>query len=100
MQNHTTKKDIEKRRQEIENELCKYIRDKEIIQTNIEVIKNTIYKGDRDDFNGLMKQFNIGQSQDELDKFYKLLNEAWDYFPHKNLIGNSPIEKIMKNKEY
>ena len=100
MQIPTSKKDIETKRKEIEKKLSEFI-EKHGIQTNFEEIKNIIYKEeDQGDLNKIISQFDLGQNIDELNDIVQVVNDAWNYFPHKILNGLSPMEMIMKNKQY
>lgn len=84
------------RRKEIENELTNKL--KEIgSDFDLEYIKQIIYHEDgTDDLKNIIMLFDTGQGVSELDNTLELVNDAWNYFPHKSLNGLSPEEKLLE----
>ena len=92
-------KEILKKRNEIAKELFKMLKE---INTpfTIEHIKDIIYhEKDNDDLMKVVSIFDRGQSIEELNRILEIANDAWNYFPHKNLKGLCPIEKILESQQ-
>lgn len=90
-----TQESILKKREEIEKELLDLLKNSASDFT-LEEIKGVIYneKGDNE-FSKIISIFDHGQDLKELNKIVQLLNNAWNYFPHKCLVGLCPMEKIL-----
>jgi len=43
--------------------------------------------------------FDTGQGAAELQNVLELVNDAWNYFPHKVIEGLSPAEKLLEYRE-
>lgn len=84
------------KRKEIEHELERAL--KEVRSDfDLEYIKQSIYEEDgADDFADIVMLFDIGQDMAEMQKVLRVVNDAWNYFPHKSLRGLSPMEKMME----
>ncbi len=60
-------------------------------------IKEIIYNEDgQDSLTDVIAMFDIGQSVAELQNVLELVNDAWNYFPHKIIGGLSPAEKLLE----
>jgi len=93
-----TKENIPERRKEIEQALLGLLKESESDFT-LEDIKEVIYNERNDnEFSKIISIFDKGQDLDELNKILQLLNDAWNYFPHKCLAGLCPMEKILKHQ--
>lgn len=84
------------KRKEIENELENKL--KEVgSDFDLEYIKQIIYEEDgTDDLTDIIMLFDTGQGAVELQDVLEIVNEAWNYFPHKILDGLSPAEKLLE----
>jgi len=91
--------EILKKRKEIEKEISQML--KEINSPfNVEHIKDIIYHGeDSDDLMKIVSMFDRGGGAEELNKILEIVNDAWNYFPHKSLNGLCPMEKILEYQE-
>ena len=91
--------EILKKRKEIEKEISQML--KEINSPfNVEHIKDIIYhEEDSDDLMKIVSVFDRGGSTEELNKILEIVNDAWNYFPHKSLNGLCPMEKILEYQE-
>lgn len=98
-----SKKQILKRRKEIEQEIVEMLRETES-DFSLEHIKDVIYnEEDSDDYQHIVAMFDRGGDVGELQNILDLVSDAWNHFPHKALGGFSPQEKLMeyerKNKK-
>lgn len=94
-----TKKEILNRRKEIEQELLNLLKETKN-DFDLDYIKDIIY--DEEDTDDLMKAFAVfdkGGDISEMNNILELVNDAWNYFPHKCLNGLCPIEKILEHQE-
>ena len=88
-----TKLQILQRRKEIERELMDLLEETES-DFGLEDIKDIIYNEDgQDSLTDIIAMFDNGLGLVELENVLEIVNEAWNYFPHKILGGLSPIEK-------
>lgn len=88
-------KSIIQRRKEIERELEELL-DQYQCDFDLEYIKKVIYQEkDINDLNRLIATFDKNQSLDELNRIIQIINDAWNYFPHKCLKGLCPLEKFL-----
>lgn len=91
--------EIVKKRKEIESEIST------MLKTNgsdfcLEDIKDIIYYEDgSDSLTDIITMFDKGQGLSELENVLELVNEAWNYFPHKLLDGLSPAEKSLEYQQ-
>lgn len=93
---HLTKKEILKKRKEIETSVSKLLK-KTQSDFKLEDIKSSIYnENDINDLNRLISFFDKGQNIDELNKIIQIINDAWNFFPHKCLNGLCPFEKFIE----
>ena len=94
-----SKQQILERRGEIEKELLDMLKETES-NFSLENIKKIIYneKG-QDDLTDITAMFDTGQDRAKLKNVLKIINDAWNYFPHKSLGGISPTEKVLKYQE-
>jgi len=99
MMKNETEKSIHERQKKIEESLLTLIKELKVSLT-VDKIKKIIYreKGHRE-LNEITKEFDRGQNLEEFNKILQLLNDAWNYFPHKSLNGLSPAEKILEYQE-
>jgi len=99
MMKNETEKSIHERQKKIEESLLALIKELKVSLT-VDKIKKIIYreKGHRE-LNEITKEFDRGQNLEEFNKILQLLNDAWNYFPHKSLNGLSPAEKILEYQE-
>jgi hypothetical protein len=95
---HSPSLEILARRAEIEKQLLLHIkRSKDGV--SVEDIMNIIYEEtDTNELSNLIQLFNI-KSLSEMQEIVNLLNDAWNYFPHKVLNGLCPMEVINKKME-
>lgn len=103
-----SKKQILQRRKEIEKELLAML--KEISSDfSLENIKDIIYNEDgQDSLTDVIAMFdNLSEARisssaynglgvTELENVLELVNDAWNFFPHKILGGLSPEEKLQE----
>ena len=92
-----SKQQILKRRKEIEQELADMLKETKS-DFSLQDVKNAIfYEKDGDDI--MMKivaMFDRGGDISELSDILELVNDAWNYFPHKIINGLSPAEKLLE----
>lgn len=87
---------IVEQQMEIEYDLSELI-NKMDIDFNLLDIKEIIYNEDGQDcLTGIVAMFDVGQEMDEFNNILELINEAWNYFPHKILGGLSPAEMVLE----
>lgn len=94
-----TLQQILKRRAEIEWELLELLKETKS-NFDLEYIKDVIYN--EEDNSDLMKVFAVfdrGGDINEMNNILELVNDAWNYFPHKCLGNISPMEKILKENK-
>ena len=91
--------EIAKKRKTIEKKLTAMLQETKN-DFGLNNIKNIIYneKG-QDDLTGIIAMFDIGQRAVELENVLDLINDAWNYFPHKSLNGLSPAEKLLEYQQ-
>ena len=91
-----SKQQILKRRKEIEQDIIDLLSQAESDFT-LDDFKEVIYdEEDQDDLTRAISMFDTGEIPDELENILELINDAWNYFPHKILKGLSPAEKILE----
>ncbi len=97
--NNMTEETILKKREEIGKELLDLLKNSNS-DFNLEDIKEVIYneKGDNE-FSKIISIFDHGQDLNELNNVLQLLNDAWNYFPHKALKGLCPMEKLLEDQK-
>ena len=82
-------------RKKIEQELVDLLRDSES-DFSLEDVRDTIYNEDgQDSLTDIIAMFDNGLGLVELENVLEIVNEAWNYFPHKILGGLSPAEKLL-----
>src|SRR3989338_872248 len=93
------KEQILQRRREVEEELLEML--EEIgSDFGLDDIKEIIYNEDgQDSLTDIIAMFDTGQGAAELQNVLELVNDAWNYFPHKIIGGLSPAEKLLEYKE-
>jgi len=86
-------------RREIENQIREII-DCYKIDTTFEKLKEEIfYENDSKDFNNFTEIFiNRTNNINEANAILQVINNAWNYFPHKCLDGLCPMEKILESQ--
>lgn len=88
--------EIMEKRQEIERELSEMLKETGS-DFDLEGIKDIIYNEDgQDSLTDVIAMFDTGQGAVELENVLEIVNEAWNYFPHKILEGLSPAEKLLE----
>jgi hypothetical protein len=94
-----TKEEILAQRKEIEDELSEMLKETDG-DFELQDIKDIIYnEGDQDDMMKVVAMFDRGGDASELSTVLELVNDAWNYFPHKILGGLCPMEKILDYQE-
>ena len=94
-----TKQQILKRREEIGQELLDMLKETKS-DFGLEDIKEIIYNEDgQDSLTDIIAMFDVGQGAAELQNVLELVNDAWNYFPHKIIGGLSPAEKLLEHRE-
>lgn len=92
-------KEIIKRRKEIEKELREMLNERKS-EFDLDYVKQVIYnEQDDDDLMKIVSIFDRGGDASEIDNILELVNDAWNYFPHKCLAGLCPMEKITKENK-
>jgi|SRR3989344_4877928 len=90
------KEEIIAKREEIEKELLAMLAESKS-DFGLDDIKEIIYNEDgQDSLTDVVAMFDEGQSVAELQNMLELVNDAWNYFPHKTLGGLSPAEKLLE----
>ena len=96
-----TKEEFIREKKQIEEDIIEMLKETENSFT-LEHIKDVIYnEEDSDDYQKIVAVFDNGGDISELNNILELVSNAWNYFPHKELGGLSPQEKLMeyeKNK--
>ena len=93
------KAQILRRRKEIEKELLDMLKETKG-DFGLGEIKEIIYNEDgQDSLTDIIAMFDTGQGAAELQNVLELVNDAWNYFPHKVIGGLSPAEKLLEYKE-
>lgn len=94
-----TREEIIKKRTDIESQLDKII-DSMGLSFSFDEIRKAIYhEQDQSVLSEIISKFDKGQDIDELNKILAIVNDAWNYFPHKILNGLSPVEKILESQQ-
>ena|SRR3989338_10145876 len=87
---------ILQKRKEIEQELIDLL-EKTGSDFGLEDIKEIIYNEEgQDSLTDVIAMFDNGLGLVELENVLGLVNDAWNYFPHKALGGLSPTEKRLE----
>lgn len=95
---HTPPAVILEKRKEIEKELSTLVK-KTKSDISLEEIQDIIYdETDFDDLNNIIRMFDMG-SPYELQNVIEILNDAWNYFPHRILNGLCPAEMLHQDKQ-
>ena len=64
----------------------------------LDAIKEVIYNEEGlNDLTDVIAMFDVGQSAAELNTVLELVNDAWNYFPHKSIGGISPAEALLRH---
>ena len=93
------KAQILRRRKEIEKELLDMLKETKG-DFGLGEIKEIIYNEDgQDSLTDIIAMFDTGQGAAELQNVLELVNDAWNYFPHKVIGGISPAEKLLEYRE-
>jgi|SRR3989338_7017541 len=91
-----SKEQILKKRKEIEEELLEMLKETES-DFELDDVKEIIYNEDGQDcLTDVVAMFDRGGDMSELSDILELVNDAWNYFPHKIIGGLSPAEKILE----
>ncbi len=87
---------ILQRRKEIEEELLEMLKETGS-DFGLEDIRDIIYNEEgSDDLTDIISMFDNGENFNELENILEVVNDAWNYFPHKVLNGLSPAEKALE----
>ena len=90
-----SKQQIFEKRREIEKELLAMLKETKS-DFGLDDIKEIIYNEEgQDDLTQVISMFDTGQDAAELQNVLELVNDAWNYFPHKIIGGISPAEKLL-----
>lgn len=93
------KQQIIERQKEIEKELLDMLKETKS-DFGLDNIKEIIYNEDgQDSLTDIIAMFDTGQGAAELQNVLELVNDAWNYFPHKVIGGLSPAEKLLEYRE-
>ena len=66
-------------------------------ELGLEDIQQIIFNEDgQDAMTDIIAMFDTGQGAVELQNILEVINDAWNYFPHKIIGGLSPAEKILE----
>ncbi|OGL66841.1 hypothetical protein A3F52_05145 [Candidatus Uhrbacteria bacterium RIFCSPHIGHO2_12_FULL_47_11] len=100
-----SKQQILERRKEIEQGLTDMLKETDPTsprlrrgkeQFTLQDVKDVIFhEEDNDDMMKVIAMFDRGGDATELENVLELVNDAWNYFPHKVLGGLSPAEKLL-----
>lgn len=91
-----SKQQILERRKEIEKELLDMPKETKS-DFGLDDIKEIIYNEDgQDSLTDIIAMFDTGQGVAEFQNVLELVNDAWNYFPHKIIGGLSPAEKLLE----
>lgn len=94
-----TKQQILARRKKIEKELLDMLKEAKS-DFGLDYIKEIIYNEDgQDSLTDIIAMFDTGQGAAELQNVLELVNDAWNYFPHKVIGSLSPAEKLLEYRE-
>ena|SRR3989344_8322322 len=94
-----SKQQILEKRKEIEKELLEMLKEAKG-DFGLDDIKEIIYNEDgQDSLIDIISMFDTGQGAAELQNVLELINDAWNYFPHKVIGSLSPAEKLLEHKE-
>src|SRR3989344_9144453 len=92
------KQQILERRKEIEQEFLDMLKETQS-DFGLDDIKQIIYdEEDQDDLMKIVAMFDRGGDASELENILELINDAWNYFPHKALNGLSPAETAFNHQ--
>lgn len=102
-----TMEKIIERRKEIDQELLEALK-KAKSDFGLDDVKDAIYN--EEGSNGMMKivvmfdesgglSMGRGENLSEFNGLLKLISDAWNYFPHKNMGGISPAEKLLEYQQ-
>jgi len=91
-----SKQQIFERRKEVEKELLDMLKEAKS-DFGLDDIKEIIYNEDgQDSLTDIIAMFDTGQYAAELQNVLELVNDVWNYFPHKVIGGLSPAEKSLE----
>jgi len=94
-----SKKQILQRRKEIEQEFIDLLEETGS-DFGLEDIKDIIYNEDgQDSLTDVIAMFDNGLGPAELENVLEIVNDAWNYFPHKSLDGLCPTEKLLEYQQ-
>lgn len=94
-----SKQQILARRKEIEEELLDMLKEAKS-DFGLDDIKEIIHNEDgQDSLTDIIAMFDTGQGAAELKNVLELVNNAWNYFPHKIIGGLSPAEKLLEYRK-
>ena len=86
------------RRKEIEQDLVDMLEETES-DFSLQHVKDVIFhEEDNDDMMKVVAMFDRGGDASELSNILELVNDAWNYFPHKIIGGLSPADKLLEHR--
>ena len=93
------KQQILERKKVIEKELLVMLKETKS-DFGLDDFKDIIYNEEgQDDLTQVISMFDTGQGAAELQNVLELVNDAWNYFPHKVIGGLSPAEKLLEYQQ-
>lgn len=94
-----SKNQIMERRKETEQELMRLLAETSS-DFSLEHIKEIVYNEDGTDaMTDIIAMFDTGQGAVELENIVEVIQDAWNYFPHKALDELSPAEKVLQHQQ-
>lgn len=94
--NIKSKKQIFEKRKEVERKLLEILKETKS-DFGLKDIKEIIYnEAGKDSLTNIITMFDTGQGVAEIQKVLEIINDAWNYFPHKIIGGLSPAEKMLE----
>lgn len=90
--------EIALRRKEIEREVKNLLKVARSGYT-LDDIKDIIFNSHENSLTKIITIFDTGKKELEIERILNVVNDAWNYFPHKLLNGLSPAEKILEYKQ-
>lgn len=88
--------ELKKKRNEIKSDLAKVIKKYNASITIHEVLSIIYDEVDHKDIFKIVKEFKNVKDIDKLNDIQKIINDAWNYFPHRSLKGLSPYEMYLE----
>ena len=97
IEKNLTKESILKKRKKVEKDVLNLLK-KSKSSLTLDDIKKAIYnEKDYSELKQIMAKFDQEQDLKEINEVLNIINDAWNYFPHKNLNDLCPMEKLLKH---